>query len=254
MSVAARRWLLLLVLTALGTVGAVAAPHGLRRMTSFHVQVVEVAGAQYLSAQEAVAASGISPTSSVFDDFEPWRVALLRHPLVLDVRIERRLPATIVLNVIESQPLAFARVPDLRPVDARGRLLTTDPARVPLDLPVLVQSSRTRADVQLTDSASLRTLRTLAQVSAYEPSLLALASEAEALPDGVRLVLREPAGAELILPLELDAERLHLLRLTLADVGSARPDTTLVELPRLRRIDARYHEQFVVALQPNESR
>jgi hypothetical protein len=71
----------------------------------------------------------------------------------------------------------------------------------------------------------------------------------------VRLVLRDPAGAELLLPAEPDADRLHLLRLTLADVGSVRGDSTVLPAPpRLRRIDARFREQIVVALHSSESR
>lgn len=255
MSTAAKRWLFVLVVTALGTGASVVAPSQLRRMQSFHVQHVEVTGARYLGPDEAVAASGITPTASVFDDFAPWRAALMRHPMVLDVAIERRLPATIVLRVTESQPLAFARVPELRPVDARGRLLTADPTRAAIDLPILVARSATHGDVALSDAASLAALRTLGRVAQLEPALFALASEVEALSDGVRLVLRAPLGAEILLPAEPDAERLHLLRLTLADVGTARGDSTTVnQLPQLRRIDARYREQIVVALHPGESR
>ena len=249
-----QRWLLVLVVVALSTAAAVPAPRLLRRMESFHVQHVEVTGARYLSPEEAVAASGITPTSSVFDDFEPWRAALRRHPMVLDVTVERRLPATVVLRVHETRPLAFARSPELRPVDARGRLLTADPRLGELDLPVLVHASTTRRDVELDDERSLRALRALGRIADLEPALFEIASEVEALPDGVRLVLREPAGAEILLPSEPDADRLHRLRLALADVSAPRTDsTTTAELPRLRRIDARYREQMVVALHPSGS-
>lgn len=250
-----QRWLLVLGITAVATAAAVPAPRMLRRMESFHVQHVEVTGARYLSPGEAVAASGITPTSSVFDDFEAWRSALRRHPMVLDVAIERRLPATVVLRVRETQPLAFARLPDLRAVDARGRLLTADPRTGALDLPILVHQSTTRRDVELSDERSLRALHALGRVAELEPALLEIASEVEALPDGVRLVLREPEGAEILLPADPDADRLHRLRLALADVSAVRGDsTTLAELPRLRRIDARYREQMVVALHPSGSR
>lgn len=255
MSTAAQRWLLVVLVLGACVGAASAAPAGLRRMESFHVQHVEVVGARYLTPEEAVAASGIGPTSSLFEDFEPWRVALRRHPMVVDVVIHRRLPATLVLRITETQPLAFARVPDLRPVDARGRLLTPDPARTPLDLPVLARPSTLRGDERLTDEPSLAALRTLGRVAELEPALLSIASEVQALPDGVRLLLREPLGAEILLPAEPDAERLHLLRVTLADAGRPRSDTTsMQELPRLRRIDARYREQIVVAYHPSESR
>jgi cell division protein FtsQ len=253
MSTAAKSWLLVLLVGVLATGVAVLAPRALRRMDAYHVQQVEVLGAHYLSPADAVAATGITPTSTVFDDFELWRQALLRQPLVLDVTVTRRLPHTIVLHVTETRPLALARLEQLKPVDARGRLLDIDPTRVALDLPVLLTSARPDGQA-FTDTPTLRALAALGRVAELEPELFALASEAAPLPDGVRLALRHPAGAELMVPLAPDAARLRLLRLTLADVSGARRDTTATdELPRLRRIDARYHEQIVVALKPNES-
>jgi hypothetical protein len=253
-SAATKAWALVIALGGLGTGAAAYAPRLLSRMDSYHVHHVEVTGARYLRPEDAVAASGIAPTSTVFDDFTPWREALLRHPLVLDVRIARRLPNTIVLHVTETRPLALARLGELRPVDARGRLLDIDPSRATLDLPLLNHGGRA-SDRELTDPVVLLTLATLGRMAELEPALFALASEVDPLPDGARLTLRHPAGAELLVPFQPDAERLRLLRLALADVGGARSDTASSDqLPRLRRIDARYREQIVVALQPSESR
>lgn len=254
MTTAALRWVLVLLVTALATGAATQAPRALRRMESFHVQQVEVTGARYLSPQEAVAATGIAPTSSVFDDFTRWRQALLRHPLVLDVEVTRRLPFTIVLHVTETRPMAFAQLPDLRPVDARGRLLEIDPTREPLDLPLLAAAPGRTAGGSLTDAAALRALAALGRVVQLEPALFALASEVTPLAEGVKLTVREPAGAQLLLPDAPDAAQLHRLRLALADVAAVPPDSTGRRAVQLRRIDARYHEQIVVALTQNESR
>ena len=255
MKTAALRWLLVLLVAALATAAATATPRVLRGMASFHVQQVEVTGARYLSPQEAVAATGITPTSSVFDDFTLWRSALLRHPLVLDVTVYRRLPFTVVLAVTETTPVAFARLPELQPVDARGRLLDLDPTRIPLDLPLLTLPAARRAGSSLADPAALRALRALGRVAELEPALFRIASEVTPLPEGVQMVLREPAGARLLLPDQPDPKALRLLRLPLADVQAGPPDTARTGgPPRLRRIDARYREQIVVALTPNQSR
>jgi cell division septal protein FtsQ len=248
MKKAAQAWLLVVLAIALSAALAFAAPRGLRRMNAFHVQHVEVSGTRYLSADEVLTASGIVPTSSLFDDFERWRTTLRRHPMIVDVRVSRRLPATVVLEVTETTPLAFARLATLRAVDARGRLLTADPALLPLDLPVLGGAPQVAGD-RLTDEPSLGSLRALAALAVHEPALFALASEIVPLDDGVRVLLSEPAGAELLLPFAPDAERLHHLRLALADVASPR-DSAQSDLPRLRRIDARYREQIVVSLNP----
>ncbi len=76
--------------------------------------------------------------------------------------------------------------------------------------------------------------------------------------DGVRLSLRGPSNAEVLLPFDVDAERLHELRVTLADLA-AMPQTAAATandsaatpgLARVTRIDARYREQVVVSLHP----
>jgi cell division septal protein FtsQ len=244
---ALRGWLVVVLVAALAAAAAAAAPRALRRMSAFHVQQVEVTGTRFLGAAEVLAASGIVPTSSLFDDFAPWRTALRRHPMVLDVAVSRRLPATVVLHITETVPLAFARLETLRPVDARGRLLTADPAVLPLDLPVLATRARVRNDEQLVDEPSLRALAALAALARHEPELFALASEVAALDDGVRVLLTAPRGAELLLPFAPDAEQLHHLRLTLADVSMAQ-DSQQAELSRLTRIDARFRDQIVVSL------
>lgn len=248
MSGAGRAWVVVLAGTAVAAGLAAAAPRALRRLDAFHVQQVEVTGIRYLGAEEVLAASGIVPTSTVFDEFAAWRTTLRRHPMIVDVAIRRRLPATVVLHVTETLPLAFARLDELRPVDARGRILTADPARVRLDLPVLATRPRVHNDERLTDEASLRALTALAALARHEPELFALASEVVALEDGVRVLLSEPAGADILLPFAPDAERLHHLRLAFADVAMAR-DTATSAQPRLRRIDARFREQIVVSLQ-----
>ncbi|HSJ14745.1 MAG TPA: FtsQ-type POTRA domain-containing protein [Longimicrobiales bacterium] len=249
---AVRGWLLVMLVTAVAAAGAYLAPRALRHMAAFHVQHVEVTGTRYLGAEEVLAASGIVATSTLFDDFERWRGTLLRHPMIVDVAIARRLPATVVLHITETVPLAFAGPGALRPVDARGRLLTADPAQLPLDLPVLAGKPRRRGDERITDQASLRALGALAVLAAHEPELYALASEVVPLEDGVRMLLTEPAGAEILLPFAPDAERLHHLRLTLADVTTARAGQQ-TPLAQLRRIDARFREQIVVSLKSGGS-
>src|SRR5947207_1140152 len=108
-----QRWLIVgLAALALTSVAA-AAPRMLRRMSSFTVERVEISGTRYLAPDVALKQSGITRHSSVFDDFATWRGRLLRHPLVLDARIDRHLPRTIRVAITETEPIALARTPDL---------------------------------------------------------------------------------------------------------------------------------------------
>ncbi|HEX6558300.1 MAG TPA: FtsQ-type POTRA domain-containing protein [Longimicrobiales bacterium] len=237
------RWAILGVGAAVMTSAAAGAPSVLRRMDSFAVHRVEIRGTHMMAAYAALKQSGITRKSSVFDDFAPWRARLLKHPMVLDATIERRLPSTIRITITETSPVALARTPDLTPVDARGRALPVDPATVDLDVPVLAMTSHPDAAGRFVDSATISTVRILAALERRDARLFSWVSEAGALRgDGVRLGLRSPAGAEAFVASDPRALRLNELQVALADLAARG------ELSRLERIDARFHDQIVVAL------
>lgn len=240
----------LLVIAALAVAGGALAagvarlPLLLRRVDVFRVRRVEVVGANYMKAEGVLAASGITARSNVFDDTGVWRRALLAQPLIADASVRRRPPATIVLRIVETRPVAFARGRVLSPVDARGRVLPVDPARVSLDLPVLDVPADTTADGRLRDPIALRVLAVLNRIRRFEPALGQQISEAGVAGGSIVMHFRDPSVAVALLPTDLDAIRLRELATTLADLD------TRQELPRLRRIDARFHEQIVVSLNP----
>lgn len=237
------RWGVLALIAVTFTSAAAVAPSMLRRMSSFAVHRVEVRGTHLMPAYAALVQSGITRRSSVFDDFASWRARLLAHPMVLNAVIERRLPSTIRITITESAPVALARTPDLVPVDARGRALPIDPASADLDLPVLAMETHPNAGGRFADEATRSTVRVLAALEQSDARLFSWVSEAGALRDGgVRLALRSPAGAEVFVSSDPRALRLNELQVALADLAARG------ELSRLERIDARFHDQIVVAL------
>ncbi len=237
------RWLGIALVAAGVTALAADLPRLLRRLEFFRVERVEVVGTRYMAPHDVLALSGITSASSLFDDADAWRAALEGHPLVAAVRVERDLPSTVVLHVTEAEPVAFVRTPELRPVDASGRLLPIDPAERSLDLPVLATTSRIGDDERIADPASLALLATLNAVRGSEPMLAAAVSEVAPAADGaVRLVLGEPAHAEVLLPADAGGLRLRQLGVTIEDLRARE------EFARVKRIDVRFHDQVVVSL------
>ncbi|MEX0893302.1 MAG: FtsQ-type POTRA domain-containing protein [Gemmatimonadota bacterium] len=220
-----------------------AAPLALRRADAFRVAHVEVTGTRLLPVADAIAASGITAETSVFDSAEPWRLALLDHPMVADARIERRLPGTVRLELRETEPVALARTPELVPVDAQGRLLPIDPAAAGLDLPVLSTVAVPGAAGRL-DETGRRLAEAAALVRRLDPALAGWISElAPAAGMDVRWVLRSAGAPEVWLPALPSPRMLQQVRLTLADLAARG------ELGRLTRLDARGPEQVIVKLQ-----
>jgi cell division septal protein FtsQ len=201
-----------------------AGPPALRSVTAFRVRAVEVMGARQLSSRAVVAALRLGPGASLFDPSGALAERVRALPGVLDARIERRLPGTLRVVLREAEPVAF--VPGARglvPVDVRGVLLPFDPARTPLDLPIVVTS----------DSAVLGVLGLVQAVDAglYQEITVArrLARGDVALELGSRRVLvARDAGPEVI-------QAVVLVRRDLA--ARKRPYAEL---------DARYAGQVVV--------
>lgn len=251
-----------LVLACAGVLVVVTAfaPILLRSIDGFRVQRVEVNGVRYLTAAAAVEAAGIEAAANVFDDPAPWLERLRMHPLVLDVRIHRRVPGTLVLNIDEAVPVAFARTPELRAIGSHGRVMPLDPADDGLNLPILTGSTRVSGHGRAVDGETRAILAFLARAQRLEPELIDWISEAGMAGDAVRLVLRTASDAEVLLPAGADDERLRELASTLAELaaprvhravdGGARPEP---ELSRVRRIDVRFQDQVVVSLRKGKS-
>lgn len=239
----ALRWLGVAVVAATLSALVAQTPRVLRRLEFFAVDQVEVVGTRYLAPLEALATSGIVRSANVFDDPEPWRQALLAHPLIADARIERRLPGTIVIRITETEPVALARTPELVPVDGTGRVLPIDPTAKSIDLPVLTVASAIGDDGRLAEPAAISILAAYDRIRRFEPALAARVSEIQpAHAGGLRLLLSDPQHAEVLLPAEFGALGLRQVQLALSDLGARD------ELARVRRIDVRFRDQVVVSL------
>jgi cell division protein FtsQ len=113
-------------------------PRLLRGLDFFRVRRVEIAGLQYLDPAKVIAALKLAPKASVFDDPAPLRRRVYAMPGVNAVEVDRRLPGTLEVELVETPPVALASRGDgLALLDSRGRVLPFDPLRSAPDLPVV---------------------------------------------------------------------------------------------------------------------
>lgn len=113
-------------------------PMLLNRMEFFRIRRIEVSGARNHSPEAVVDALMLGRRSSVFDDLDGMRRRVARLPAVERVEVGRRLPGTLLVSVVETEPIALARQRSGRlvPIDLRGRALPYDPAMTAPDLPI----------------------------------------------------------------------------------------------------------------------
>ena len=211
------------------------APIILRQLDFFRVRRVEIDGARYVSPDEIVSRLRIDTTASLFDDVGPLEKRVRQHPSVRDVRIERKLPGTLLVRITENLPVAFVQAASgLVVVDATGRSLPVDPATADVDLPVLA----------VRDTLSLRVL---GEVRDQLPALFARIGE----------VRRLPRGGSFYLLFRLTESPTNLAHDVLAsgDVGADRlSDIVPVEQDLARRklrateLDLRFRDQVIARL------
>jgi len=230
-----------LALAATLALGVWEAPPALRTLDGFRVRRVEVMGTRFLPPHVVVAAAGLAQGASVFDPSGVWEERVERLHLVRSARAHRRLPATVVIEVEERRPVALVRTPELRPVDRHGQILPIRTAGRRIDLPVVDGVTGLTAAGRVADTRVRALVAFAGRTAELEPSLADRLSEV-GLRDGVlRLALRDPAGASVILPPRPEALHLAELRIALADLAARG------ELERVRHIDLRYRDQAIVA-------
>lgn len=198
-------------------------PHGLSRLTYFRVRQVEIAGLQYLDPAKIIDALKLGPTASVFDDPAPIARRVSAMPGIAAVRVGRRLPGTLAIEVTETPPVALASRGDgLALLDARGRVLPYDPLRSAPDLPLAANRDAVVTGV-------------LARVRDADPSLFARIGAAWRVgPD----VVLEVGGRRLWFGAQVSAEDIRAV--TAVEQALARTGRVYQEL------DGRFAGQVIV--------
>lgn len=199
----------------------------LARLDFFRLRHVEIRGAAYVDAEDLVARLRVDTTKSVWEDLRSLRRRLLEHPQVRDAKVRRRLPSTLLVMIEEWLPVGLVPTQrGLQPYDSAGRALPIDPARTPLDLPVV-------------RSADPRLLAALGRIATTNPTFFAR----------INSLRRDGRDAMII---QLDSIR---VRASLGVSGSRLADIFPVESDLARRgaslaeLDLRYRDQVIARLQ-----
>ena len=152
-----------------------AVPKVLHRLDFFRIRRVEIAGLQYLAPAKVVAALGLDPDASVFDDLDAAGRRLGGLPGVASAVVRRRLPGTLEIVLSEAVPVALApRNGGMALLDSSGQVLPFDPAASAPDLPVAASADKSVA-------------RVLASVQEHDPVLFARVRTAWRVRDDVLL-------------------------------------------------------------------
>lgn len=203
------------------------APLMLRQMDFFRVRRLEIIGTRYIAINDIVARANVDTMRSVWDPMGPITNRVKSHPGVETVNVSRKLPGTLVITISEYQPVALVPGPQgFRVYDRRGVALPVDPARVPVDAPIIA-----RADTTL--------LRLLAELRDDLPSMYRRVSE-----------LKRVSAHEILF--QLDAAPVRALdTVTIDDLNQilSVEEDLRKRAARVTELDLRYSGQIIARLQ-----
>lgn len=205
----------------------------MRHMAFFRVHRVEIFGARYLAPSDILARLNVDTTASIWDPMSPLVSRIQTHPEVAKATIRRKLPGTLVVEIVERVPVALVSAPGgFRAYDDRGTALPVDPTRVPIDAPVLLDR-----DVPL--------LKLLGAMRLQMPAMYQRVSGARRPGHGeIDLDLKSPVAASQTETIRA-ADDLTLRRL--ADIEPVEQDLAKKQL-RASEIDLRYRDQVIARL------
>ena len=202
-------------------------PVVMRHMAFFHVRRIEIVGAHYVAPSDIIARLHVDTMASVWDPTKPLVARVAAHPEIQRAVVRRKLPGTLVIEVVERVPVALVPATGgFRVYDSRGRSLPIDPARTGVDAPVLLQ-------------ADPRLLRLLGALHDQMPDFYARVS-----------ALQRVGKDELMLRLETVSVRAmqDVTLERLAEIEPVEGDLARKQLP-VAEIDLRYRDQVIARLQ-----
>ena len=225
-----RRWrwaLLALGVLVLGT-SPLWGPRALAHLAFFRVRRVEILGARYTPPAELLDRLRVDTTRSVWEPLGPLEARIRSHAQIESVTVTRKLPGTLVVQVLERHPVALVNgAGGLRAVDERGRRLPLDPSRTPIDAPIITAPPRDTTVYHL-----------LGAMQREAPALYARLSS-----------VRASGMDELVLQFS-DLPVRAMTNVTLARLGDIVPverDLSRREL-RASELDLRYRDQVIARL------
>jgi cell division protein FtsQ len=202
-------------------------PRVLAELAYFRVRRVEIVGARLVQSSDILSRLHVDTLSSVWQPMAPLEERVASHAGVRSVRVGRRLPGTLVVQITERWPVALVPTPSgLVPIDEGGTALPIDLTRTPVDAPIV-----TFRDAGL--------FRLLGRLHEQAPELYARVSEVGR--SGSDEVWLRISSVPVRAMADVSVERL-------AELGPVEQDLARRQL-RVVEIDLRYRDQVIARLQ-----
>lgn len=187
----------------------------------FAVREIRFEGLVHATDGDLLRRSGLAPGQNLFRvDLARAARAIESHPWVAAVRIDRRLPGVLVIEVREHRPAALVQLGSLYLLDDEGRLFKRAAPDDGLDLPIITGLPR-EAWLERRPELQLRLLAALHLLDTWRGAGMPVSALSELrLDEGGAFTLFVHDG-ELVQEIRLGADNLSLKLRRLAEVRAA---------------------------------
>ena len=170
---------------------------------------IDIHGLRYLTRETVLQAMDLTPETSVWSDTDLWVEDLGALPLVRSANVVRRLPHTIIVSLLERQPVALVPTPTMEPVDGDGIRLPLDPASHRLDLPILETEYPFMEGGRIMPPRTRLLASEVNRLMQADTAFLQMLSEVRWGKDNSLVARWSKPAVDFLLPLGLSAERLR---------------------------------------------
>ena len=179
---------------------------------------------------------GLFSGKSILSDLGPAKKVIEDQPLIKQVRLLRKFPDCLQVQVEERKPVALVNLGELVPVDDEGCVLPLDVTRYGIELPII--TPRSAAVLSSTDEGGRRQLnkegRQLVQaVLAFgklAPDMLRGVSEFTLNEEGKVTLVTLDDGLKVVLGKWVEAKNIDYLRWMLRELKSRADKPSLIDL------------------------
>ena len=201
---------------------------------------IDIHGLRYLTRETVLQAMELTPETSVWSDTDLWVTDLGALPLVRSANVVRQLPHTIIVSLLERQPVALVPTPTLEPVDGDGILLPLDPTSHRLDLPILETEYPFVEGRRIMPSRTRVLASEVNRLMQADTAFLQMLSEVRWGKDSSLVARWSKPDVDFLLPFGLSAKRLREGLIVLAHAINRTPH----DLPK--SVDLRFADLVVV--------
>lgn len=216
----------------------------LRRIAAFQVQEILIRGNEYTPSQHVARALALRDSAYLWDHYGPARNRIQSIPGVEEVRIDRKIPSTLVISIRESEPVAWVESGGIRSlVTEAGEALTREASeRVTLKLPTVIADKGALKNGKIANAEIRQMLHSIHRLTQSGIAWAPLIKEIVPRKDGSFEVKLSALGAPpLLISPNLTPQHANLLQSTLGDFQKRHGDTREIVYA-----DLRFREQILI--------